>query len=355
MVTVEGLSGVIDTVYSVGNSSILVASDDNNGSYSALGGYNGEFSSLGPFDSNLKSFSSFQFNGTQYWALLFNGSDVPKVYNPDEKTYLDGTTALNFNLTNAVAAGGDQDDVVYGFGNVIKFDNSASDLYVIDNSTSTSSSSASSSSGSSNSTSKLVNISYGNANANVKKSTQLQLHEAAVSELTGGQNVMNSGLFLNDTTVVIGGTFGLNGTDNTNVAFINNGSIVPLSSDITFESGSSVNALFNNSDALVVAFTGSASHGNDELQDLFVYHMNNGSVESLPEKFKSGEIEALEHDPELNDLFIGGNFTSDTCSVLCLYNFNNKSMRSYGPAKLTGDVNFIQYFAKCVEWGSWCR
>lgn len=288
-----GFNGAVQSIAAVGDG-ILISGDftetvnSSNTDADLLTFYNGSFVDF-DLDKSVSSVSTFEYNGTTYIvadvdsstsnskAVDTSDSASSLVYNMDGET-LQNTSTLGFDLSQASSG--------YAYGAISKFDSSASHAAF--------------------------------------------LNSSSYSGVDQSLSSMSTGIYINSTTVALGGE---------GVVLLGDSGSQNLSSDLSFDG--TVTTLYTDDEYLYVGFSGKASYNGDDIVGLLAYNLASGNI-TYP-VIESGSVNTADTDPVSGSVLVGGNFTSSDCSSFCLYNASENTLSSAVSDSLSG-VECLRFY-----------
>ncbi|QPG74108.1 hypothetical protein FOA43_001430 [Brettanomyces nanus] len=268
--------------------------------------YNGTFHSLSVSDSAAINGSAipFTFNQTDYFIVHYESSSA--IYTLPDGEPLSESSILGLNVSQASSV---QNSSSFAFGEIVMFDEQVNDAVFLSN------------------------------------GSTLSGIQQIFSPSNG--SFIDTGLYLNSSSVVLAGQFGGN-----NVVLVTGKESTPLSKDLTFSNNSTVVSLFNYGNYLYVGFNGEATYQSSSFWGLAAYNLDGDSGIIYPSSIESGSINAMDTDPVSTSLLIGGNFTSDDCSTLCFYNVSKNSLSAAlsesNSASVSGTISDLKYYAESL-------
>ncbi|ODV85484.1 hypothetical protein CANARDRAFT_28275 [[Candida] arabinofermentans NRRL YB-2248] len=321
-----GLDSSVDKIFFYKNNLVLLGDFDetNNDSitFNQFGLYNGSFSTLGNgTDLLIESFTSFTYNDSDYISFASDDS-YPLVYDYTNSKWFKSTNTLNLNISQAIKI----NDITFAFGGISKMDMAVNSVVSISNDEI-------------NDDLSIVLQEYiksvGGGSYAVDETKQFQLEGDVIA-----------GLYLNKSVVSFGGDFKVENSSYENFVIIDEDGNVSGIDDMKFDSNSKVDILFAYNDTIYIGLIGSATLDDEKYENLLIYDLNTTEVSSLPVSFNSGSVQAMDVDTEYGSIIVGGNYTSDDCNVLCLFNINNNTFTNPVDVDLNGTVTQVKYFAK---------
>lgn len=249
--------------------------------------YDGSYQGISA--GSVNSASTFKYNGTDY--AVFNQSTGSSVYALSNSKQLNSSSLLNLNVTQ----GGDS----IAYGEITAFDKLADDAVLVGN-------------GSLNSFS-------------------------SISRAYSPVGSVNSGLYLNESAMVVGGN---------DVVVISGSKSSSLVDNLSFGKNTTVGSLYSYKDTLFMGLNGTSSYDGKSSSGLLVYDLKKKSV-TLPSSLESGAVvNAFELDPESSGVVVGGKFSASQCNNLCLYNVSTNSLSAAlsDSSSLSGEVSDLSFY-----------
>lgn len=178
-------------------------------------------------------------------------------------------------------------------------------------------------------------------------------------EVVGERSGIETAFYINDTVSVLGGNFNTS-SGISEIAFLHDGTLSPLSDDIVWDGSNLIHKLYSGSDQklLVIGMNGSVSINGNDYSGVIIYNLAENRFELIqPPRLSRDDgtsvaVDAIVQYDDGATLLVGGNFDkagSLDCQGLCTYDlnntrWNNPSVNSTGNS-VSGTASDIRFFS----------
>lgn len=296
--SIGSISGSISGGFGSPEELVLVGSGSNQslrkrdlGDLMVFHGANSSISSINvDNDVTISSISDFMLNNTEY--LIIGDNNSSSVFNVHENSPFQKTQLLSLNLSSSLQTNDTKSDQSVVLGNILKFDVGSQNI--------------------------------------------MNFNDGVLNSIQNSINDPRYAVYINDSMVAIGGS---------NIYSLENNETNILINGLAIDNGSTNSMMYYNN-SLYLAFNGSASYNDEDINSISVFDFKENSLKSLNQSI-DGIVNSMIIDPEFGSFIIGGKFDiSGKCTDLCTLDADSKSVfvsRTLN-SSITGEINCMNYF-----------